>query len=426
MSTGKEPGTSFRRKMALLGVVLVIGLAYLLRGVLVPLFLAFLLAYALDPMVDRLEGLRVPRPLGAILVMLGIVGIVSVVVVYTVPLFVDEVSDASQTLPDKVAGLQARLEPWFNNKLHIKLPHTMNDLSKEVATRLQGEGALETARTALFGTLGYVGVALSALIVPVFALYLLIDFDRIVTRVEQLVPRRWVEPISDVARQTHKTLSGYVRGQLTANIVLAALYATGLRIVDIHLAVPIGVLTGMLAFVPYFGFTIGLFTALTMAVLDWQGAGPIVGVVAVMGGVQMIDAMVITPRIVGRSVGLAPLEVILTMMAAGSLLGFLGVLLAVPLGAVVKILVQRAVKAYLASEFYNRPALRAPGLVTVPSLALPSSTSLPSVAVAVAPTAAPTPLAGVTIATGPATTVGSAGPGGPTPVRAAKDAKDAS
>ena len=157
-----------------------------------------------------------------------------------------------------------------------------------------------------------------------------------------------------MAKQIHKTLGGYVRGQLTANIVLGALYATGLRIVDIRLAVPIGVLTGMLAFVPYIGFAVGLTLALAMAVLDWQGAGQVVGVVAVMSLVQILDAMVVTPRIVGRSVGLAPLEVLVTMMGAASLFGFLGVVLAVPLGAVVKILVQRAVKAYLASDFYKR------------------------------------------------------------------------
>jgi predicted PurR-regulated permease PerM len=432
MTAEKEPGTSFRRKMIFLAVALILVLAYLLRGVLVPLFLAFLLAYALDPFVDRLEGFKVPRPLGAIVVMLGIVGLVSVVAIYTVPLFVDELGDASQTLPEKLGHLQAKLEPWFASKLRIKLPHTMNDLSKEVAERIQGDGALETARTALFGTLGYVGVALSALIVPVFALYLLIDFDRIVTRVEQLVPRRWSPPISEVARQIHKTLSGYVRGQLTANIVLAALYATGLRLVDIHLAVPIGVMTGMLAFVPYFGFTVGLLFAMTMAVLDWQGPGTLVGVVAVMGTVQLIDGMVITPRIVGRSVGLAPLEVILTMMAAGSLLGFLGVLLAVPLGAVVKILVQRAVRAYLASEFYNRAPFRAPGLVQVPSLALPgaaaTSSSLPlSLTPAPGPattiTSVPITRPAASASAPTATATGSTGPGGPTPARAApKDA----
>jgi predicted PurR-regulated permease PerM len=340
--------------MIFLAVVLVLGLAYLLRGVLVPLFLAFLLAYALDPFVDRLEAMRVPRALGAIVVMLGIAGLFSVVLIYTIPLFVDEVTEASATLPDKFTHLQVRVEPWFASKLHIKLPHSMNDLSKALTDRLQSGGAVETLRTALFGTLGYVGVALSALIVPVFALYLLIDFDRIVARVEQLIPRRWSPAISAVGRDIHKTLSGYVRGQLTANVVLAALYATGLRAVDIRLAVPIGVITGMLAFVPYVGFTLGFLFALGMAVLDWQGLGTIVGVALVMAGVQLIDSMVITPRIVGRSVGLAPLEVILTMMAAGSLFGFLGVLLAVPLGAVAKILLQRAVRAYLASSFYNR------------------------------------------------------------------------
>jgi predicted PurR-regulated permease PerM len=351
---GKEPGTSFRRKMIFLAAVLVLGLAYLLRGVLVPLFLAFLLAYALDPFVDRLESVRVPRPLGAILVMVGIAALVSVVVIYAVPMFIDEVRDASRALPEQIRLLQARVEPFFATQLHVKLPHTVGDVEKAITERLQSGSAYENARTFLFGTIGYVGVALSALIVPVFALYLLIDFDRIVARVGQLVPRRWSLPIGDVARQIHRTLSGYVRGQLTANIVLAALYATGLRAVDIRLAVPIGVLTGMLAFVPYVGFAMGLSLATSMAILDWQGPGTLVGVIAVMGGVQLIDAMVITPRIVGRSVGLAPLEVILTMMAAGSLFGFLGVLLAVPLGAVAKILVQRAVKAYLASDFYNK------------------------------------------------------------------------
>src|SRR3954471_5663525 len=134
---GKAPGTSFRRKMIFLAVVLVLGLAYVLRGVLVPLFLAFLLAYALDPMVDRLEGMRVPRPLGAILVMLGIAGLVTVVLIYAIPLFVDQVTDASATVPEKLRGLQARAEPWFAQTLHIKLPHSFNDLSKAVTDRLQ-------------------------------------------------------------------------------------------------------------------------------------------------------------------------------------------------------------------------------------------------------------------------------------------------
>jgi predicted PurR-regulated permease PerM len=122
----------------------------------------------------------------------------------------------------------------------------------------------------------------------------------------------------------------------------------------VRLAVPIGVLTGMLAFVPYVGFGFGATLAVSMATLDWQGPGRLLAVLAVMLGVQVLDGLVVTPRIVGRSVGLAPLEVLLTMMAAGTLFGFLGVLLAVPLGAVVKILARRFVRAYLASDFYGQ------------------------------------------------------------------------
>jgi predicted PurR-regulated permease PerM len=348
------PYDGFRRIALISGALAVVGVAYLLRGVLVPLFFAFLVAYALDPFVDRLEEMQIPRSAGALLVMAGIVAFLVTVTVYAIPLFVDEVRSAAAELPSQMKSLEARSEPWLYSSFKIKLPHTMSDVLKTVGERLQGEipGTLSTAALALFGTLSYVAVALSALIVPVFALYLLIDFDRIVARVGDLIPRRWHESVASVAREVHKTLGSYIRGQVTANIVLAALYATGLRLVGIRLAVPIGVLTGMLAFVPYLGFSLGLVLALAMSLLDWQGIGTVLGVVVVMGCVQLLDGLVITPRIVGRSVGLAPLEVLLTMMAAASLFGFFGVLLAVPLGAVIKILVRRSVKAYMESTFY--------------------------------------------------------------------------
>jgi len=340
--------------MLVMGAVAAVTVAYLLRGVLVPLFFAFLVAYALDPFVDRLEEMKIPRSAGALVVMATIAAFLITVTIYAIPLFVDEMRSAATDLPAQMKGLEARAEPWLYTSFKIKLPHTMSDVLKTIGDKLQGElpGTLSTAALALFGTLSYVAVVLSALIVPVFALYLLIDFDRIVAKVGDLIPRRWHRGVAGVAREVHKTLGSYIRGQVTANIVLGALYATGLRLVGIRLAVPIGVLTGMLAFVPYLGFSVGLTLAVAMALLDWQGIGTLFGVVTVMGCVQLLDGLVITPRIVGRSVGLAPLEVLLTMMAAASLFGFFGVLLAVPLGAVVKILVRRSVKAYMESDFY--------------------------------------------------------------------------
>src|ERR1700690_1589791 len=348
---------AFRRGVAIAMATGLLAFAYVLRGVLVPLFFAFLLAYALDPFVDWLEARRIPRTLAAPVVMLAIAGLFALVLVFAVPMFFDELQAAAMEMPAQFKGLEQRIEPWRGQTFHFRPPHTMGELGTQVRDKLQAQfpDLVTAASVALFGTLSYLAVVLSALIIPVFALYLLIDFDRIVARTGQLVPRRWFPQVAAVARQIDRTLGGYVRGQLTANIVLGALYASGLRFVDIRLAVPIGVLTGMLAFVPYIGFGCGLSLATAMAALDWQGPGRLLAVVAVMLGVQVLDGLVVTPRIVGRSVGLAPLEVLLTMMAAGSLFGFLGVLLAVPLGAVVKILVHRAVKAYLASDFYARP-----------------------------------------------------------------------
>jgi predicted PurR-regulated permease PerM len=179
------------------------------------------------------------------------------------------------------------------------------------------------------------------------------DFDEIVQRASVLIPRRYASLATEVARDVHVTLGRYVRGQVTACLLLAMIYALGLHILGIRLAIPIGVLTGLFAFVPYIGFGVGLAMALGMAILDFHGAGTLVGVVGVMLLGQVIDGLLITPRIVGGSVGLKPIEVLLTMMAAATLFGFLGVLLAVPLGAVVKILVVRATKAYLGSPYYR-------------------------------------------------------------------------
>jgi predicted PurR-regulated permease PerM len=367
MSTSLAPppstpsvGPVFRRGVAIAMVAALVALAYVLRGVLVPLFFAFLVAYALDPTVDWFEAKRVPRAIAAPVVMLAIAGVLALVFAFAVPLLIEELHAAASDAPAQFERLEQRLEPWLWQSFHFRPPHTMSELATQIRDRWQAQfpSLMSAASVALFGTLGYVAVILSALIVPVFALYLLIDFDSIVERMGQLVPRRWYPQVADVAHQVHRTLGGYVRGQLTANIVLGALYASGLRFVEIPLAVPIGVATGMLAFVPYIGFGCGLLMATGMATLDWQGPGRLLGVLTVMLGVQVLDGLVVTPRIVGRSVGLSPLEVLLTMMAAGTLFGFLGVLLAVPLGAVVKILVHRAVKAYLASDFYAHATRR--------------------------------------------------------------------
>jgi predicted PurR-regulated permease PerM len=347
----------FRRVGYVAAIAGVLALAYLLRGVLLPLFLAFLLAYALDPLVERLARLKVPRALAALVVMLGAVVLLAVVAFIAVPYFAEELANASAALPDQLLALRGRLEVPLWEHFHVKMPHSWTELFQTnygEAIRAKLPGLAESVVPALFGTFNFVVVLAGSLIIPVFALYLLTDFDDIVDRAAVLIPRRYAATVNDVAREVHVTLGRYVRGQITASLVLAFIYAVGLRALGIRLAIPIGVLTGILAFVPYIGFGLGLILAVTMAVLDWHGAGTLLGVLGVMAVGQIIDGFLVTPRIVGGSVGLKPIEVLLTMMGGATLFGFLGVLLAVPLGAVVKILVVRATDAYLRSPYYRQ------------------------------------------------------------------------
>ena len=257
-SAGSNP---WRYVWALGGIALVAYVTYLLRGILVPLFVAFLVAYALDPVVDRLEALRVPRVLGALTVMAALGALGSLLLLYVVPYFLGELRDAAKNLPQQLIALQALVNPWLAAQLNVEAPVTISDWTQLVG-RLDRQALMSTSSTVLFGTLGYVALALSLLVIPVFALYLLIDFDRIVARVGTLVPRRWIATVSELAHQIHRTLGGWVQGQLTTSLVLAALYAIGLRVVGIRLAVPIGILTGILAFIPYVGFFFGMMLAL--------------------------------------------------------------------------------------------------------------------------------------------------------------------
>jgi predicted PurR-regulated permease PerM len=347
---------SLRRLLPLAGVIVFIALAFVLRGVILALFFAFLAAYAMDPVVDRVEQVRVPRGLAALLVMAAFAGVLVTVIFFSVPVVVHEFAEASARLPEQLSTLQRNAGQWLWERFHFRLPATWGELASKYGAELRthAPGASSVAN-ALFGTVGVIFVLLGSLIIPVFTFYLLVDFNQIIDRTRTLIPRRFAPSVEGLVGEVNSMLKRYVRGQLLTCLILAVLYATALRVVGIRLAIPIGVITGLLAFVPYVGLGFGILLAVSMAVLEWHSAAHLLAVVGVMGAIGIFDAMVITPRIVGGSVGLRPLEVLVTMAAAAALFGFLGVLFAVPLGAVLKILIRRGTDAYLRSRLYRDP-----------------------------------------------------------------------
>ena len=206
------------------------------------------------------------------------------------------------------------------------------------------------------GVTGTVGALVSLLIIPVLAYYLLVEFDRIRLALLDLVPRAHQATVASGAARIDTLIAGFIRGQLTVCLVLGALYAIGFAAIGIDLAIAIGVASGLLAIIPYVGGAVALVSSAGMALLRFGVGSELALVIGWYLVVQALESFVLTPKIVGKSLGMHPVTVIVALMIGGDLLGFLGLLVAVPLAAVIQVFVQDLVALYRESSFYRTPS----------------------------------------------------------------------
>lgn len=339
--------------------VLAVGsLVYALRGVLTPVLFAFLLAYVLHPAVDGMQARGVPRALGIVSILATVLGSIGLFAVLVLPRIVGDLTALMQTLPAAIDRVRDALEPTLRG-LGLELPRDVQDVRAVLPEdyRSFAAGAWGPLKGVLAGVVGGTASALgaffSALLVPILAFYLLMDFAAIVASVRDLLPVRHRDHVTSIVTEIDVVLAQFLRGQLTVMTILAFLYAVGYAVVGVPLAVPIGVLAGLVAFIPYVGGAIALGLGLLMVALHWSGWGTVAGVVGVYAAVQVLEGLVITPRVVGEKLGLAPVWILLAVMAGGELFGFLGVMLALPVAAIGKVFVLRAVHAYRRSALYG-------------------------------------------------------------------------
>jgi predicted PurR-regulated permease PerM len=344
-----------------LGLVAFGWVLYLLREVLTPIFFAFTIAYILDPVVDRLERWRVPRPLGIAVVLLGFLGLVALFLLLVLPELVRDVAAVVRELPGKAKELLSRAEPWLGDR-GVQIPKTADEWMDKLQTYANSAAssllapAGDMLKAVVGGTMSVIGAAVAALIVPILAVYLLYDFDRLTTGIRELIPHRYRDTVISYAREIDAVLSQFMRGQLTVMAILAVLYGGAYTALGVRLAIPIGIAAGILNFIPYVGSAFALVAGLVMAGIGGGGAVQIIGVVVAYAVVQTLEGFVITPRIVGESVGLREVWVLLALFVGGEIFGMLGVLLAVPVAAVLKIFVGRAVAHYKQSALFLTPA----------------------------------------------------------------------
>lgn len=330
---------------------------WLLAPVLSPFVAAAVLAYVLHPLVLRLGRSGLPHSLAVLLVevlaLLALLGLVLLLV----PVLVREWPLLRQQLPVLLERLDSTLQPWLA-QLGLDLSLGVPDLKAQLATWLADnrDDLLAPLLTSLkVGGSAALTVAGYSVLVPVALFFMLHDWEKLVSRVLELVPLRWRGAFDGFMAECDRVLGEYLRGQLLVMLVLAIGYAAGLALFDLDLALPIGVFTGLAVFVPYLGFGLGLLLALLAGLLQFGSPGDALIMVLVVYGLgQLLESFVLTPRLVGERIGLHPLAVILALMAFGQLLGFVGVLVALPASAVILVALRRLRQTYLSSDLYRQ------------------------------------------------------------------------
>lgn len=338
-------------------------LLYTLRGVLAPFFFAFLIAYMLDPLVDRVEetrllrNSRVARGIGIAVLLIGVFGVTAVLLFVVAPMVFEQISSFVQSLPGLLERNRAEWEPVLA-QYGLTMPTSVAEAFEDLHLDFQEVVAKSytpvsaALKWLLGGTASVVGAMIAALIVPVVAFYLTYDFDNIVARIANLVPPRHRLETYSFFRDIDTVLGQFFRGQFTVMAILSVLYSLGYGLIGVPLALPIGIMAGLLSFIPYVGSLTALGAALLMTALDWQGLTQVLWVVGVHLIIQGLEGFVITPKIMGDTVGISAIAVMFALLVGGQLLGFTGVLLAIPGAAVAKILMQRVDGQYRSSPFF--------------------------------------------------------------------------
>ena len=340
------------------GVALVFALfVYFLHPILTPFLVAIVLAYMFDPVVDRLERVGFSRTWGVVTVFALFTIIVTALVLVLVPLLAKQLMKLYQLAPQVLDWLQNTAMPWAQSKFGLSDGFWKFDKIKAAITGHMGQasdivGIVLSQATA--SSLALIGFMANLVLIPVVAFYLLRDWDVLLNKIRSLLPRDRETQIVSLAKECHDVLGAFVRGQLLVMLALGVIYSAGLMLLGLELGLLIGLMAGIAAIVPYMGFIVGIGAALIAGLFQFGGdLYPMLGIVAVFMVGQALEGTVLTPLLVGDKIGMHPVAVIFAILAGGELFGFTGVLLALPVAAVIMVLVRHVQDIYKDSQAYK-------------------------------------------------------------------------
>ncbi|NBO18841.1 MAG: AI-2E family transporter [Proteobacteria bacterium] len=334
---------------------------FAIRSILLPFVVGMLVAYFLSPAVDRLERARLPRPLAVLLLLASFFSLITVAVLLAAPVVAAQVSGLIADMPTYIHNFQRQYSPQLHRWLG-RLPvepeqiqSSLNDYSGE---------ALKVVASFVAGLfqsgMAVINAASLVIITPVVAFYLMNDWHSIVARLDALLPRAHAHTTREQVRIIDDTLAGFVRGQVNVCLLMGLYYGIGLTLVGLKFGFLIGFLTGVLVIVPYAGWFFGFATGMAVALFQFPDMHAVIMAAAVFITGMAIEGNYITPKLVGEKVGLHPVWIIFGLLVGAALFGFVGVLLAVPMTAVVGVLIRFATQRYLRSGYYSGEVLPPP------------------------------------------------------------------
>lgn len=344
-------------KWLVLSLVLVSGfLIYLLAPILTPFLVAAFLAYMADPLVDRLESYKLSRALAATVVFSGLMLVLLLLLLIFIPLLEEQIRIFIAKLPGYIDWLRHEVLPRLQSRFGLEQTgFDKGDLQKTLMDNWQKAGGLmaNVIGSVSRSGLAVLGWLVNIMLIPVVTFYLLRDWDILVARICALLPVSTEPTVVRLAKASDAVLGAFLRGQLLVMLGLGTIYSVGLWIIGLDLALLIGVIAGLVSFVPYLGFFVGFLMAGIAALVQFHELLPLAYVLIVFGIGQLIEGFLLTPLLIGERIGLHPVAVIFAVLAGGQLFGFLGVLLALPIAAVIRVLLGYAHERYINSRLYE-------------------------------------------------------------------------
>lgn len=354
-------GSGLRRQLLFWTAALIVFVFFLMmfRTILLPFIAGMALAYFLDPVADRLERLGLSRMWATVVILVTFIVVFVLSLMIIIPILASQLNEFIQHVPGYITQLQTYITTsnaaWLPGWLSTQTETIKENFSKYLS---EGVGFLGTLIAQIWNSgKALVDIASLLVVTPVVAFYLLLDWDRMIAKVDGWIPRHHVATVREIASQLDSTIAGFVRGQGSLCLFLGIYYAVGLSLIGLNFGLLIGFLTGLLSFIPYVGSTVGLVLAAGVALVQfWPDYVHLIIVVGFFFSGQFIEGNILQPKWVGESVGLHPVWLMFALFAFGALFGFVGVLIAVPAAASVGVLVRFALSRYLESDLYYGPS----------------------------------------------------------------------